>query len=269
MNDAKRSDARRWRLGISYSVDLALPLEQVKEAGIDSIEVTWHRQNLADPEVRRLVDGKIAEARRLGIEMWSVHIPYGRAWDCSTLDETVRERAMGNVVSVLQAAREWGVGRAVFHPSGEPVHAEDRERRLKLCYEAFRVLGQEAADRGVTLAVECLPRNCLGNSASEIAYLLSAHPSLGNCCDVNHLFKETPDAFIRHIGSRIATLHISDNDGLDERHWTPGDGIIRWPDVLAALDQTGYEGVFMYEVRNPEPDKVAANYEQLLASLRE
>ena len=40
------------------------------------------------------------------------------------------------------------------------------------------------------------------------------------------------------------TLHVSDFDGVDERHWMPGKGIVDWNDVIAALVEVGYEGPF-------------------------
>ena len=37
-------------------------------------------------------------------------------------------------------------------------------------------------------------------------------------------------------------------DGVDERHWMPGKGIVDWNDVIAALVEVGYEGPFTFEL---------------------
>jgi hypothetical protein len=43
------------------------------------------------------------------------------------------------------------------------------------------------------------------------------------------------------------TLHVSDYDGVDERHWMAEEGIIDWKAVVAALRQANYQGPFLFE----------------------
>ncbi|CAG7644561.1 sugar phosphate isomerase/epimerase family protein [Paenibacillus allorhizosphaerae] len=253
----------RWLTGTSTGVRSALDMNDIRAAGLGAIELTWQKMNMFDPEVKARCDAKIAAARAAGLEVWSVHIPYGTDWDPSCLDPEMRKDVIAKVKAVLAFAQEWGVRRAVYHPSWEPIASEDRARRLKTCKETLSVLAEESVKYGVQLAIECLPRTCLGNSADEMEYLVGDEPALGICCDVNHLFKETPEQFIKRLGSRIVTTHISDNDGNDEKHWLPGDGVIGWRAVLDALVQAGYGGTFMYEVRNPDPRVLADNWQAL------
>lgn len=120
----------------------------------------------------------------------------------------------------------------------------------------------EAKTYGVELVIECLPRTCLGNSSEEILWLLEGNENLGVCCDVNHLLKETPEEFIQKVGQRITTLHISDYDGLDERHWAPGEGIIDWNLVIASLLAADYSGPFLFEY-NDTPEKKMMVWQKL------
>ena len=46
------------------------------------------------------------------------------------------------------------------------------------------------------------------------------------------------------------TLHVSDGNGLKDRHAMPGNGSVDWDGVLTALWETGYSGPFLYEVKN-------------------
>ena len=94
-------------------------------------------------------------------------------------------------------------------------------------------------------------QNLPGQHQAEIEYLTDS-PALYVCCDVNHLFKETPQDFIRALGAKVVTTHMSDWDGIDERHWLPGEGINDWQKILAALDEVGYVGPFLFEVKNSE-----------------
>ena len=50
---------------------------------------------------------------------------------------------------------------------------------------------------------------------------------------------------------RIGTIHVSDYDRVDERHWIPGHpgAVIDWGEFFNLLKKSGYKGVFMFEVR--------------------
>ena len=86
-------------------------------------------------------------------------------------------------------------------------------------------------------------------SVEEIEELLSAHPSLRVCFDTNHLLGgRCPLEFVREIGDKIVSLHVSDYDGIDEKHWLPGEGIVDWAAIMDALDEVGYDGPFLYEL---------------------
>ena len=53
---------------------------------------------------------------------------------------------------------------------------------------------------------------------------------------------------IRILGGDIAALHIQDNQGGTDGHCLPPFGDIDWYDTISALEQTGYEGNYNFEV---------------------
>jgi sugar phosphate isomerase/epimerase len=119
---------------------------------------------------------------------------------------------------------------------------------------SLKILSEEVRKVDGQLAVECLPRTCLGNTADELLKIVnSVNNGLGICFDTNHLLKEKPEEFAEKAGSLIVTLHVSDYDGIDERHWLPGMGIINWTNVVAELAKSGYSGPFMFEASRRKP----------------
>ena len=54
--------------------------------------------------------------------------------------------------------------------------------------------------------------------------------------------------FLKAAGPLIATLHISDYDFVNERHWFPGEGKIDWRALADGLDAIGYTDAFTYEL---------------------
>ena len=75
---------------------------------------------------------------------------------------------------------------------------------------------------------------------------------------------DVEDNAIVKLGRRILTVHISDYDFIDERHWLPGEGKNDWNAILAALQAVGYAGPFMYEVRAYYSSAAVAENKKLL-----
>ena len=97
--------------------------------------------------------------------------------------------------------------------------------------------------------------------------LIENYPDVMVCFDSNHLLQEEHAHFFETVGSRIGTIHASDYDRQDERHWLPGNGVIDWTDFYRRLRASGYKGVFMHEVRAGEdatPANIAARYESVI-----
>lgn len=61
------------------------------------------------------------------------------------------------------------------------------------------------------------------------------------------------DSFAKKFKGKIATVHISDYDFIQERHAWPGLGKINWPELYKAICDTDYEGVWMYEMHLKQP----------------
>jgi sugar phosphate isomerase/epimerase len=264
-----------WPLAVSTSVFAKGPdaaaVEALAASTIDVIELVMRAPNcpLDDLDYRRSLMERL---RRAHITARSVHLPFGRAVDISQAEEAARGEALRQTERNLSVAAETGAAIAVLHPSYEPIKDEERAARLDACRHSLAPLARTAASTGIRLAVECLPRTCLANTAEELLTLIAdLDPAVvGVCIDVNHLNLRERDiaAAVRQLGSRLLTTHCSDNDGLDERHWLPGSagGVVDWPAYLGALRATGYAGPFLYEVRAPAEDPsealriIEANY---------
>jgi sugar phosphate isomerase/epimerase len=216
-----------------------------KAAGICAMEISTSKKETAD-----LIDFNQAKAlaEQYGIQLWSFHLPFA---PFAEIDISVPELAESTVqyfCSLINKAAAVGIKIVVIHPSGEPIAESDRSMRLACAKKSLAVLADYADTKGVTIAVEDLPRTCLGRCSSDILALISAHPSLRVCFDTNHLLNESIHDFIMKTGSKIITTHISDYDTTDERHWLPGEGVIDWHKLHADLVSVGYSGYWLYEL---------------------
>jgi sugar phosphate isomerase/epimerase len=268
-------------LGISTSVFgrafTAAHIDALDDARVDVVEVVGPVD--ACPfdraDVRRELRARLRDAR---VRVRSAHLPYGGALDLSLENEAARRNAVAATAENLRAAASLGASLVVIHPSAEPITDAVRPARQDAARRSLADLAPLAASVGIPLAVECLPRTCLGNTATELASLLDdVDPDvIGACIDVNHINLRESDltAAVEVLSARLLTLHCSDNDGVDERHWLPGDpaGVVDWMAFMRGLIRARYGGPFLYEVRSqglPIGETVACiveNYRGFVAS---
>ena len=160
----------------------------------------------------------------------------------------IRDFSLRFLSEHIKRATAIGIDKIVIHGSSEPIKDCERAEKLKLSKDALYYLAEVAYKEGAVLAVENLPRTCLGNNSVELLDMISVNDKLKVCFDVNHLLKEDHATFVKNLGAKIITTHISDYDFVDERHWLPGEGDIDWNNVYSLLKSIGYNGVFLYEV---------------------
>ena len=243
------TESTLWPVGLSTCafgrLDASV-FEAYAAHGIRRMEISLPTEKYADLDWKSLP----ALEKESGVTVWSFHLPFYPfdLFDLSSPDPVLRAETLKRYREYLGRIGDAGIGIAVVHPSGEPNPPEERGDRISLCRESLAVLAEEALRCGVTVAVEDLPRTCIGNCSGEILTLLDAHPALRACFDTNHLLTEDPVQFVSAVGNRIVTLHVSDYDRTDEKHWLPGEGTIDWPALVSALENAGYGGPFLYEV---------------------
>ena len=213
------------------------------KAGIEAMEISPNWPDYKYLNYKEL-DGY---AKKYGIELWSYHLPF-QTVDLSTDNRPWRLCATECLSEMIRQASDIGIHKFVAHPSSGGIDPATRADRLAYAKESLDTLAEFAAKYDSVICVEDLPRRGLAYCSDELLDILSVNDKLRVCFDTNHLLEEDIPTFIRKVGSKIATVHVSDYDFVDERHWLPGEGAIQWSALLDALEEVGYNGVWMYEI---------------------
>ncbi|MBQ9727524.1 MAG: sugar phosphate isomerase/epimerase [Kiritimatiellae bacterium] len=221
-------------------------LESLARAGVACAELSLGGEAYADFPSADFA----RHARDCGVRIRSFHLPFWtpETIDPASLDADVRRRTAALHARLLGVAAGMGAGFAVVHPGLEPVADAERAERLARSKESMAALAEVGAREGIVVCLENLPRSCLGNRAAELASILACDPRLRVCFDVNHLLGESHADFLARLGPLVATLHVSDYDFVNERHWLPGEGKIDWRALADGLDAIGYADAFTYEL---------------------
>lgn len=230
---------------------------KLQASKIDAIEISMATEKFDKinyKEVKYLAD-------KYGIELWSYHLPFYpfSKLNIASLNEDVRKNTIEYYKSLITKSTEIGINKFIVHPSGEPNADNQREEIIKCSMESLDTLAEFANKQNAVIAVEDLPRTCIGNTSDEILRLLTANDKLRICFDTNHLLKDSNLDFIKKCGDKIITIHVSDYDFIDEKHWLPGEGKINWKEFIDNFNKINYKGVWMYELSLRNESTISRN----------
>ncbi len=226
----------------------------MKNAGVKELELSFapnKYKTLNWKEIKQKAD-------KYSVNLWSLHLPFGPFEEINPADDNpaVNKSTIEYFSRLMECASKIGIKVFVVHPSGEPIEENDREKQLATSGKTLSKLADIAEKLGGVIAVEDLPRTCLGRDSYDITTILSYDDRLRVCFDTNHLLKEKNTDFIKAVGDKIITTHFSDYDMENERHWLPGEGIIDWVELILALEEVNYEGPLLYEMEFKAPETI-------------
>ena len=251
-------------------------LDVAARVGADAVDMTTHgpRFDYRDPDsIFSRGDDAIVEhftrvrerADQLGITISQTHgrikIFYNDPADDAAVLENARldllaAKALGAPVSVMH-----GVTTSRTGPHAPPQYVRDLNHKLfSQILPLARKYGVKVATETFGDAAKFACVDFFGNTDEfERAYKrLCAEEDFDKwfavCVDTGHSNKAmrfgNPSAadVIRRMGSAVEVLHLNDNDTLTDQHRPPLAGNLDWEDILTALDEIGYDGVYNMEL---------------------
>lgn len=273
-----------YKVGFSIGVNAlsANKMQQIKAAGIDCIETGLtafiNKDSLtfkfSDEEIIKKVKAAKNAADKAGIEIWSIHMPYGKEIDISFVEEDRRQKALAFHKQVLKYCALLKPKIILFHPSYY-LGLNEREARVKQLVKSVRALNEEVKAIQATMVVENMlgPKLLVDKGDKERPLMRTVEEAVAifnklpkdvyAAVDLNHIAK--PEEMLLALGKRVKTLHVADGDGKAERHYFPcdGKGENNWKAIFAALARIGYTGPFMYESDTKDLNGYRACYNKL------
>jgi sugar phosphate isomerase/epimerase len=235
-------------------------LEQVAAAGFREVELSTLTSDWMTPGERRDPAPLKAALERLDIVPRTIHTPLRGVNLCSSVDE-LRRKSVALIGESMRYLAELGGRTAIIHPVGReedvdpPYAAKDHGRLTELAYQSIEELIPVAEETGVQMAFENLIEFGGGRlliTMEELRALIAGFPPelVGLCLDTGHATISGLDAAhqARVAGERLCALHLQDVDGKDDCHWVPGQGVVDWSAVGAALSDINFDGAWTIEV---------------------
>ncbi len=245
------------KLGISIGIVFDRRPEVFAAHGMHYIEF----RPTKDPETTaKNVEIMLDAMKRCDTRVNTIHLQFGPEYDISSTDEEVRKGAIALHLRDARICLPMGPKMAVLHPSHGQIAREDYPARKAALIEGLKELCPAFKEMGIQIAIENLTPNRLVETSAEALEIVEAiGDNIGICFDVNHLFAEPIRDFVRNAGKHIITMHVTDNDGIVEKHWIPGEGVIDWKELFAELEKINYDSTMIAElgqVLSAFPDSV-------------
>lgn len=224
----------------------------LKDFGWRAFEIS--SEHLSDietaPDPSVIIEQTLAKISSTGVAVPQAHALL-RA-NVAHSDPEQRRQDMRRLLDHIAIAGRLGVRCVVIHAGyRRDPDAAGAKIVHRLNVDAFRRLGDAAAERGMCIGVE----NPLSPQRPAPACLLEflqdiGHSGIGITLDTSHAHMAGINvaAAVLEFGPRLVATHISDNHGTKDEHLTPGNGTIDWPAAMQALGAIGYKGLCNLEI---------------------
>lgn len=179
------------------------------------------------------------------------------------LSPALRRASVAEVRNSLVLAADLGAKKVVLHPSmawGMGAFVLDKVHFHSQKF--LKEIASVADSLGVTVCLEnMMPRNLLGVEPQYFEQVFKDLPNLMLTLDTGHANIESGngqrlDEFLRRFGDRIGHVHVSDNSGLRDDHWAPGEGVIDFAGFITALKKIGYDDTITFEIFDVKREKL-------------
>ena len=241
---------------VGISETLTQALTEIARAGFSYVEIWADRVHLDPRNSAEDVKHIHKVLHDLNLTVYSMHLP------CTGIriddpNKSINKASIHLLKSALESCSYLGGEIAVMHPSSKE-SAVDEETleiyRMNLEGSIIELL-QYAKGLNIKLALENVPNSSgrrFGSSMAELKGLVEEinDQYLGLCLDTSHCLLNRLDLSkeVKWCAGHLLTMHASDGDGHEDRHWIPTKGILNWDRFLADLKSINYRGMFMLEV---------------------
>lgn len=272
------------KLEVGYSVAIKNitqdKMQYAHSVGIKSIEMSGfsglikeYSFNVPENEIRLLIEEARKATDNAGIDVRSIHMPFSKFMDISSLNEENRLQVVSTHTKLLELLKPLNPKIILFHPSWllEPINR--REDRIEQLIKSVNELNSVVKSMGAIMVIENMlgPDLMIGKrerpllrTVEEAVEIFTRLPNdVYSCIDMNHI--KNPENIIRALGPRIKALHVADGTGEAENHWFPcsSKGNNNWTEIFAALHEIDYSGTFTYECAFDDEKDLVDCYNQL------
>jgi len=224
---------------IGYNGSVLEKFKAVKAAGFEGVEPMSH---MNQDEVVEALEGT-------GLKAASVCCNTHWAKPLSHPDAKARQEGLEGLIIALKDAKRYGASSVLLVP-GRVVNDTDPQKSVSYddCFR--RSVGEikkvipVAKELGVKIAIENVWNDFITKPEQAKDFLAAIDSDqVGWHFDIGNVIRYgAPEDWIPALGKRILKLHIKEFSTLNKFNVRLFEGDNKWPAIMKALDQVGYQG---------------------------
>jgi len=169
------------------------------------------------------------------------------------------EGAVPKLLDWIDMYEAIGIKNMVLHCDNLLETDLSKEEKTERNIEKLKIVADYIKDKDITICLENLRKRApefpelVDKSADDLLDIIERIGSdkFGICLDTGHLnlTDRNPREFILKAGDKLKALHIADNEEETDQHLMPFTrGTVDFVEVVKALKEVGYEGLFNLEI---------------------
>lgn len=235
--------------GIFHWFGYILPFEEriklIKEASYDYVMLWWEDETYPTYINRKKLRNIVYS---YDLKLDNVHLPFDDINLLWNEDENKREIHTDKIIKWLYECKNSGVDTVVMHNT----QGNNIELNYTAGYKSFENIVKVAEDIKIKVAFENT------QMFHYTDFILNEFKSnyIGFCYDSSHDFVngQSNGDILDKWKDILLCVHLSDNDGLCDRHWIPGTGHVNWQKIINIIKKTNCNS-FSMETYPFEEDK--------------
>jgi len=223
-----------------YELLLKHRLKLIRDAGFEATMIWW-----GDQMAYR--DGDKAQTMEIvcdsGLYLDNIHLPFENINNIWSSDTKERAKIIDLFYECLEDCAEYNIPIAVMHiTKGTDIKEPNIDG-----IESINKIIDRAKQYKVKIAIE----NTRNPNMVDFILDNNESPWLGFCYDTSHdwLYSDIKGEQLKRNGKRLFVTHLSDNDGIKDRHWLPKTVVVDWKKVIDVFPND-YSGSISLEIES-------------------
>ena len=222
-----------------YEIPMIERYELMYKVGFNAVMLGW--AGFSDnPDETKHLNPELA--RKNGLHIDNIHTPFLGAnefW----LDNLDGDEYFNMQMQCIDDCKKHEIPAMVLHINQGLIPPPISEIGL----ERLKKLINKAENTNVYLAFENM------RNIEHLRYIFSNMKSerVKFCYDSGHRNCKTPNEdLLVEFSDKLISIHLHDNNGLEDEHKLPFDGTINWNDIMRNIKKSNYAGALCLEVVN-------------------
>ncbi|MFH1613260.1 MAG: sugar phosphate isomerase/epimerase family protein [bacterium] len=228
-------------------------LSKIADLPIKNLEIWGNFEDHFNFLSKRETNKLLKDLNKYDLKVVSLHAPYGL--DIAAFDEKERKKNVSMIKKSIDCLSNLNGEFLVLHGSKKAEYIPSFQEKKEKSIISLKEILEYAISKNKKIALENLFNVFFYTTSEKLLDVINKFksPFLGVCVDVGHINLISNINVIKEISEyqgKIFNIHLSDNDGILDKHLHLNKGNIDWKNIFKKLKKINYQGYYTLEIKH-------------------